>query len=584
MFRLLRFIKGRTLFFTIACIIAIAAAAYFDAEQPTFLNDTINAFASPSGPNWTNFWHAVSMMAIFAGSSLVCGLSGSFLGSIASLEIAMHTRNGMYAKIQTYSFYEVDQMSPGSLVTRLSNDVQRYQLNMQMILTMLFRAPVTITISIINAFTPPLGNITYGLIVIGIVVVMLIVVSAFGLRALPMFTKAQSQLDATNSVMRENILGSRVIKTFNIQDNQLERYDAHNKELKRLNIRGQALLLPIMIVIQFLLNTGVIAILIVAGILFVDSPSHPEINSGIFAFTQIIVIVLFSTLLAIMVIVNTTRTMASIKRINAVFDTKPSIVEKSATIPFNKDFAVKFNKVKFKYNRDAKAYALDDISFEIKSGQTLGIVGGTGSGKSTIANLIPRFYDVNQGEITIGGVNIKDVKLDDLHDVVGVVLQESILFYGTIASNLQFGKIDATETEMIRACEHSCAWDFVQALPNKLQSRVEQRGRNFSGGQKQRLAIARTLIKNPKILIFDDTTSALDLLTEAKVQQNISKYYADATKIIVSQRVSSVKNADHILVIENGKVIGQGKHDELIKTNDVYHQIVLTQLGQEGMN
>jgi ATP-binding cassette subfamily B protein len=496
----------------------------------------------------------------------------------------MHTRNGMYAKIQTYSFYEVDQMSPGSLVTRLSNDVQRYQLNMQMILTMLFRAPVTITISIINAFTPPLGNITYGLIVIGIVVVMLIVVSAFGLRALPMFTKAQSQLDATNSVMRENILGSRVIKTFNIQDNQLERYDAHNKELKRLNIRGQALLLPIMIVIQFLLNTGVIAILIVAGILFVDSPSHPEINSGIFAFTQIIVIVLFSTLLAIMVIVNTTRTMASIKRINAVFDTKPSIVEKSATIPFNKDFAVKFNKVKFKYNRDAKAYALDDISFEIKSGQTLGIVGGTGSGKSTIANLIPRFYDVNQGEITIGGVNIKDVKLDDLHDVVGVVLQESILFYGTIASNLQFGKIDATETEMIRACEHSCAWDFVQALPNKLQSRVEQRGRNFSGGQKQRLAIARTLIKNPKILIFDDTTSALDLLTEAKVQQNISKYYADATKIIVSQRVSSVKNADHILVIENGKVIGQGKHDELIKTNDVYHQIVLTQLGQEGMN
>jgi ATP-binding cassette subfamily B protein len=398
------------------------------------------------------------MMAIYASCSLTTGLAGSFLGSAAALYAAMNTRNGMYGKIQTYSFYEVDKLSTASLITRLSNDVQKHQINLQMILTMLFRAPVTIVISLINAFTPPMGNVTYGCITIGIVVVMLLVVGIIGSRVLPIFTKAQKKLDGTNTVMRENILGARVVKAFNIQNNQHERYEAENKELKRLNIRGQALMLPIMSIITFILNAGIIIILIVAGVQFVNpSGSHPAINAGIFAFTQLIIIVLFSSMIAVMVIVNSTRTYASVKRINEVLDTNSSIVDSQTPISIPNNYSLKFDHVNFKYSTTSEANVLDDINFEVTSGTTLGIIGGTGSGKSTIASLIPRFYDVSSGSILIGGVNIKEASTSQLNDVVSVVLQESVLFSGTIESNLKFGKQDASKEEMIEACTNACA-------------------------------------------------------------------------------------------------------------------------------
>jgi ATP-binding cassette subfamily B protein len=256
--------------------------------------------------------------------------------------------------------------------------------------------------------------------------------------------------------MRENILGSRVIKAFNIQDNQHQRYEKQNVKLKQYNIRGQALMLPVMSVIQFLLNASIVIILLVAGIVF-QNGDHTPINAGIYAFTQLIAIVLFSSMIAVFVIVNTTRTMASIKRINAVLDTEPTIVDKDKTVKIQKDYSVAFNKVNFKYNKKAKGYALHDVSFEIETGKTLGIVGGTGSGKSTIANLIPRFYDVDSGEILIGNKNIKDLSRDDISSNVGIVLQEAVLFSGTIASNLKFGKRNANKSEMKKACEDACA-------------------------------------------------------------------------------------------------------------------------------
>jgi ATP-binding cassette subfamily B protein len=397
------------------------------------------------------------MMAIYATCSLSVGLAGSFLGSAAALYAAMNTRNGMFGKIQTYSFCEVDKLSTASLITRLSNDVQKHQINLQMILTMLFRAPVTIVISLISAFTPPMGNTTYGCITIGIVVVMLLVVGIIGSRVIPIFSKAQKKLDGTNAIMRENILGARVVKAFNIQNNQHERYETENKELKRLNIRGQALMLPIMSIITFILNAGIVIILIVAGAQFVHSDSHPSINAGIFAFTQLIIIVLFSAMIAVMVIVNSTRTMASIKRINEVLDTNSSIVDSKTPVTIPNNYSLKFEHVNFKYSTTSESNVLDDVNFEVESGTTLGIIGGTGSGKSTIASLIPRFYDVTSGSITIGGVNIKDASTNQLNGIVGVVLQESVLFAGTIASNLKFGKQDATKEEMIEACTNACA-------------------------------------------------------------------------------------------------------------------------------
>jgi ATP-binding cassette subfamily B protein len=522
-------------------------------------------------------------MSVFAIGSLITGIGGSFFGSAASLYAAMNTRQAMYGKVQTYSFYEVDKLTTASIITRMSNDVQRYQQNLQMIFTMLFRSPVTLAISIVNAFTKPMGNVTYGCIVIAIVVVMLTVVAIIGFKVMPIFTKAQKKLDDTNAVMRENILGSRVIKAFNIQKNQADRYDSKNKGLRKYNIRGQALMLPIMTVIQFILNAAIIIILIVAGVQLVKGDNHPAINSGIFAFSQLILIVLFSSLIAVMVIVVTTRTYASIKRINEVLDIEPSITETKTPTHFNNDYSVEFDHVNFKYIAKTKEYALKNINFLVPTGETLGIIGGTGSGKSTIANLIPRFYDVTSGAIKIGGVNIKDITFSELNDKVGVVLQESILFSGTIESNLKFGKGNATVEQMNEALKNACAYDFVKKLPEKINSHVEQRGRNFSGGQKQRLSIARTLIKKPNILILDDTTSALDLITEAQVQENLKKNFAQTTKIIISQRVSSVKNANTILVLEDGKVVGQGQHDDLIKSCNVYKEIVYSQLGKEGM-
>lgn len=322
---------------------------------------------------------------------------------------------------------------------------------------MFFRMPVTATISIINAFTPPMGNVTYGAITIGIVFIMLAIVTLIGLRVLPYFDKSRKRLDATNKIMRENILGNRVIKAFGIGDIQHDLYDKQNKALRFVNIRGQALFLPIMIFIQFILNAGVTIILIVAGMQFVNSSSHPEINAGIFAFTQLIIIVLFSSLIAVMVIVMTTRTMPSIRRINQVMATNPQIVETKTPRALTNNYSIKFENVNFKYNKKAKAYTLKNINFEIDSGKTLGVVGGTGSGKSTIASLIPRFYDSDSGKISIGNVDIKATRLDNIVDVVSVVLQESILFSGTIESNLKFGKANASTKEMIKACEDACA-------------------------------------------------------------------------------------------------------------------------------
>jgi ATP-binding cassette subfamily B protein len=284
-----------------------------------------------------------------------------------------------------------------------------------------------------------------------------------------------------------------------------------------------------------------------------------------------------------MVIVNSTRTIASIKRINEVFKTRPTIVEKKNPEKLTNNFSVKFDHVSFKYKKDAKQYILKDINFEIKSGQTLGIIGGTGCGKTTVASLLSRFYDPDKGRILIGNVDIKNVASDNLNDNVSAILQDSFLFAGTIESNLKFAKQNATKEDMIEATKNACAFEFIDKLPEKFNSTVEQRGRNFSGGQKQRLSISRTLIKKPKILILDDTTSALDLITEATVQENLRKNYSGTTTVIISQRVSAVKNADLILILDNGKIVANGKHAQLVKTNKLYRDIVSSQLGSRGM-
>lgn len=592
MIKILRHFKKKAIIFCIIAIILVMAAAYFDATQPTFLQDALSGLSKIYRINqkdgdwkqygWSDYWFPILKMALYAISSLICGVVGAILGSTASLYAQMDVRNAMFGKIQSFGFSEIDKFSTASLVTRTSTDTTIYQQNLQMILTIAFRTPITIGISIYNAFTPPMGKPIYGVIVICVVAFMITLGCAIGVPVLKTFSKAQVQLDNTNKVMRENILGARVVKAFNLQDLQHNHYDKASKELKRLNIKGQAALIPIMSIFQFALSCGVIIILMVGGYTFIKSDNHPPINAGIFAFAQLIAIVLFGTIMLVMVIVQTTRAVASIHRINDVLNTKTTLIEdKNPQSLVDKDNSVVFENVKFKYNKDANKYALEDVSFAIGTGQTLGIVGGTGSGKSTIANLIARFYDVDEGAILIGGVNVRHASFNDVFNKVSVVLQDALLFSGTIASNLKYGNANATIEDMEFATKSSCAFDFINQYPEKFEKQVEQRGRNFSGGQKQRISLARTLIKKPKILILDDTTSALDLLTEKQVRLNLAANYQDCTKIIISQRISAVKDADKIIVMDNGKVSGIGTHEELVANNDIYRLIVDSQLGAQ---
>ena len=334
-----------------------------------------------------------------------------------------------------------------------------------------------------------------------------------------------------------------------------------------------------MFIIQFSLNIGIVLLLLLGGQIILKA-HNLQIVTFIYGVVQIMIMVLSSSVMGIMVLALTIRTVASAKRINEIFDTECSITDCEKPINFNSsNYDIEFKNVTFSYtNKGANEYALSNINLKIKTGETIGIIGPTGSGKTTLINLISRLYDVTSGEVTINNVNVKKIALSELRKNISVALQEQIIFSGDIAYNLKYGKFDATDKEMIEACKYSCAWDFINKLPNKLYSRVEQRGKNFSGGQKQRICLARSLIKNPKILIFDDSTSALDLLTEKKFQSNLDKFFKNITKIIVSQKISSVKNANKIIVMDNGKIIESGSHSSLMKASGFYSMIAKSQL------
>lgn len=317
----------------------------------------------------------------------------------------------------------------------------------------------------------------------------------------------------------------------------------------------------------------------VTGGLILKSGNSPQLASQIYGAVQVMVMVLSSSIMACMVIANVIRTEPSFRRINEIIHTNSSIVSPKNPNKFN-HYDIKFDHVNFKYTADSKEYVLKDINLEIKEGETLGIIGGTGSGKSTLINLIPRLYDVTKGKVTIGDIDVRNLSVNDLRTNIHFAIQEQTLFAGDIKYNLRYGLTNATNEQMVDACKQACAWEFVSQLPRRLEAPVEQRGRNFSGGQKQRLCLARAIIGKPKILILDDTTSALDLLTEKTVQTNLANSLPDTTKIIVSQRISSIMHADHILVLKNGTIDGYGSHNELIKSNSLYHDIAQTQLKQ----
>ena len=596
MFRSLKFFRGKALSAAILSIVFIFLSAIANIGQPIFLmvitgcvtvvqeggtQAPLVIFVIDAGNCWQIFWAAVAGMAISAFIALGFGLLSYYWSAKSSLHAVMNLRNACYQKILTYSFKELDKISTASIITRLATDMQKIQQALQMIISMFLQCVVMMIGGCVVAFVimPIMGAI-----VLGLFALMVIVSGTIGVKVMPMVNLFERATDASSEMMRENALGVRVIKSFNLEERKLDEYTFINKGFRRIAYRSQKWLLPLLSIIQFGLNAGIIGIMIVGGVTIKDNPEAAEgFSSTIYGLVQTLIMVLTSSVGAISVVVNVVRALPSFKRCNEILDINSSIVNAANPRSLKERYDIEFENVCFKYSENAANYVLKNINLKIKEGETLGVIGATGSGKTSLINLIPRLYDVNEGKVKIGGIDVKQLKIDDLRQKIKVALQELILFAGDIQYNLRYGKTNASMEEMVEACEQSCAWEFINELPKRLESPVDQRGRNFSGGQKQRLCLARAIIGKPKILILDDVTCALDMITEKKVQQNLKKSMPMTTKIIVSQRVSSIINADKIIVLDKGMINGIGTHKELVKTNMIYRGIVESQMNTEGL-
>lgn len=518
-----------------------------------------------------------SLMVSFSIIGIIFGSLSSFLASKVAVEIARLTRNNLFQKIQTLSASNISKFGASSLITRLTNDVTQVQTLAILMLRLMIRAPFLFIGGLAFSLMTDLKlSITLGVMI----PLMLIIIAYFAIKVLPLFSKNQKIVDQVNQASRENILGVRVIKSFNLEKVQEEKFNKVNTDW--LNVSTKAFsIMNIMIPVVMLVTNLAMVILAIIGRTMFDKNDYIFLSANITVFMQYLGYVTGGLLLTVMVLVILLRSRISAIRINQVMDEKPDVKENKSNNFINKP-NIKFKNVSFKFNKDSEN-VLTNISFSLKEGETLGIIGPTGSGKSTIINLLSRVYEVNQGSIEIDNMNINDINTINLNETIGQVFQESVLFAGTIKSNLLFGKKDATSKEIQHAIDIACASEFINSFDDKLNHIVEQRGKNLSGGQKQRLQIARAIIRNPKILVLDDSTSALDAVTDKKLRTNIKKEMKNTTTIIIAQKINSIKDADKIIVLDKGKMIGYGKHKDLINDCALYKDIARSQLSKEEL-
>lgn len=506
-------------------------------------------------------------------STLVC----QYMGSKASQGFGTVLRNDLYRHINTLSHAEIDKIGTSSLITRITNDINQLQVAVAMMIRLVIRAPFLIIGATVMAFTRDAGLAVIFVIVIPLIAFVLYTVMS---RSVPYYHKIQKKLDKITLITSENLEGARVIRAFSKQQNENERFNEANDDFTKATVKVgkiSALLNPLTYAI---LNFAIIAIIWFGGI---------HVNSGILTQGEIMALVNYMTqiFLALVVVANLvvifTRASASAERVSEIFKITPSVTDVSVNT-VNKNSServnVEFRNVSFSYNGNDE-YALENVSVSITKGETVGIIGGTGSGKSTFVNLIPRFYDVSSGEIFVDGINVKNYKISDLRLKIGMVPQQAIVFEGTISENMRWGNENASIDDINSALEISQSKEFVDKLPEGIETKIQQGGKNLSGGQKQRLTIARALTMNPEILILDDSSSALDFATDAALRKAINGKISGVTVFMVSQRASTIKNADKIIVFEEGKAVGIGKHSELINSCPVYREICSSQSAEE---
>ena len=571
MIKLFKFFKGSAVICAILAPLVMILEVAMDLLQPTLLSNIIDIGVANHDLNYVLITGLKMIIAAIVG--LFAGGACSFLAAIASIKLAEEVRQGLFDKIQTLSFLELDKLKTSSLITRLTNDVTQIQQMTNMLLRMMVRAPSTAIGGLVMAIilSKELSKIFVVAIPIILIVVMIILKKSF-----PLFKKMQQKIDNINLVMRESILGIKIIKALVIEDKQKDRFNDANEELTMASIKSQGMNLLLLPISTFIMNLTVVSVLWFGGNMFVSG--NIEIGK-IMAFINYLLQIMASIMMVINCMIMFSRAQVSAARINEVLDTKASI-ENKENCEEVKNFDIEFKNVFFKYN-DHSDNVLEDISVKIKEGEKVGIIGSTGCGKTSFVNLIPRLYDATSGEILIGGVNVKNINIKQLREDVAIVLQESILFSGDIKSNLKLGNKNASEEELISASKDSQAYEFIMNKDNKFDEVVEQRGKNLSGGQKQRLSIGRTLIKNPKIFIMDDSSSALDMATEARLQTSIRNRMKDNTVLIIAQRISAVMDLDKIIVMDDGKISDMGSHKELLERSEIYRSIAVSQLGEE---
>ena len=513
------------------------------------------------------------LIVICSAVSLVFGILGARFGARAGAKFAENLRERIYYNVQTFSFENIDKFQTASLITRLTTDVTNVQNAFVMIIRMFVRSPIMFVLSLIMCLNT---NVELSLILVIAIPLLIVSLLLIVTHVHPYFVKMFERYDAMNKRLQENLIGIRVVKSFNREDYEIEKFKTATKNLKDIGVHAEKIMAfngPIMNLIMY----GVTIAVIYFGTTFYildGTMVIPDLNLYISYCTQILGSLMTVSMMFVMVVMS----RASIRRISEVISEKTTLTNKENPAFEVKNGDIDFENVSFSYANDSNNLNLESINLHIKSGDMIGIIGGTGSSKTTLVNLIPRLYDVTSGAVKVGDIDVRDYDLETLRNNDAVVLQKIVLFSGTIRDNLKWGKEDSTDEEILAACKNAQAYDFVMNSLNGLDTDLGQGGCNVSGGQKQRLCIARALLKDPKVLILDDSTSAVDTKTDALIRQALRENVPQITKIIIAQRVNSIQDADKIIVLDEGRINGIGTHDELLKTNKIYQEVYSSQM------
>ncbi len=551
---------------TILTMIFMLGEAVLETCLPFMTANLVNQIQTQAAIN--DVLRTGIILTIMALCSMMCGGTAGFTASKAATGLSKNLRHDMFEKVQTYSFENIDKFSSSSLVTRMTTDINNLQMAFMMMIRMGLRSPLMFIFSTAMAFYMG-GKLAMAFVIV--IPVLIVGLALIGKYALPAFRRVFKKYDKLNESIEENVRAMRVVKGFSREEYEKKKFGAAAEDICQDFTKAEqivALNTPLM---QICMYFDMVFILFVGSRMAIidHSVDIGQISAMITYGVQILMSLMFLSMIYVMI----TMSAESMKRIYEVLEEEPTLENPEQALELVADGSVEFENVSFKYSAQAKKFALADINLHIESGQTIGIIGGTGSSKSTLVQLIPRLYDVTEGSIKVGGVDVRHYDLTVLRDAVAMVLQKNILFSGTINENLRWGNPEATELEIEEACKLAQADEFIQTFPDGYETHIEQGGTNVSGGQKQRLCIARALLKKPKILILDDSTSAVDTKTDALIRQGFRDFIPETTKIIIAQRISSVQDADQIIVLDNGTVSAVGTHAQLLRTSQIYREV-----------